>query len=125
MLKIDQLTSIHSKGKFARICVEIDLRKSLIPKINVMGLEIHLEYEGLHQICFGCGMYGHKLEQCGVTMSKNVTPVQDDDNREIPPADANGGASQPSTVTVMETIDENRDNAKNQGTKPKIGKEEI
>ncbi|KAK7269145.1 hypothetical protein RIF29_21861 [Crotalaria pallida] len=58
-------------------------------------------------------------------MSKNVTPVHDDGNREIPPADANGGASQPPTVTVMETIDENRDNAKNQGTNPKIGKEEI
>ncbi|KAK7280978.1 hypothetical protein RIF29_08588 [Crotalaria pallida] len=58
-------------------------------------------------------------------MSKNVSPVHDDGNREIPPADANGGASQPPTVTVMETIDENRDNAKNQGTNPKIGKEEI
>ncbi|KAJ1427557.1 Reverse transcriptase zinc-binding domain [Sesbania bispinosa] len=30
MLKVDDLTSIHSRGRFARICVEIDLRRQLV-----------------------------------------------------------------------------------------------
>lgn len=30
-LKTDRLTSIHSRGKFARICVEVDLDKPLVP----------------------------------------------------------------------------------------------
>ncbi|KAK7251650.1 hypothetical protein RIF29_35026 [Crotalaria pallida] len=64
MLKIDQITSLHSRGKFARICVEIDLTKKLIPKISVLGMELNLEYEGLHLICFRCGKYGHKIENC-------------------------------------------------------------
>nr|KYP52894.1 LINE-1 reverse transcriptase isogeny [Cajanus cajan] len=52
MLKIDKLTSIQSRGKFARICVEIDLQKKLVSQIDVLGYILKLEYEGLHSICF-------------------------------------------------------------------------
>ena len=34
VLKIDKLTLIHSRGKFARICVEVDLKKKLVSKIS-------------------------------------------------------------------------------------------
>ncbi|RYR43110.1 hypothetical protein Ahy_A08g039539 [Arachis hypogaea] len=77
MLKIDRTTSIHSRGKFARICVEIDLTKQLIPRISVLGCELHLEYEGLHQICFMCGRYGHRSEQCMENVSTSVNPMED------------------------------------------------
>ncbi|KAL4330130.1 hypothetical protein AHAS_Ahas13G0369300 [Arachis hypogaea] len=60
MLKVDRTTSIHSRGKVARICVEINLVKQLEPRILVLGCELHLEYEGLYQICFACGKYGHR-----------------------------------------------------------------
>nr|KYP63748.1 hypothetical protein KK1_018330 [Cajanus cajan] len=50
MLKIDKLTSVQTRGRFARICVEIDLKKKLVPHINVLGHILHLEYEGLHSI---------------------------------------------------------------------------
>ncbi|XP_057755572.1 uncharacterized protein LOC130974734 [Arachis stenosperma] len=64
MLKIDRATSIHSRGRFARICVEIDLTKKLVPRISVLGSILNIEYEGLHLICFKCGLYGHRSEQC-------------------------------------------------------------
>lgn len=64
MLKIDKLTSIHSRGQFAHICVEMDLEKPLVPFIMIRGHKILLEYEGLHSICFNCGRYGHKADQC-------------------------------------------------------------
>lgn len=57
MLKVDHHTSIYSRGKFARICVELDLRRELVPSFTVLGAEFKLEYEGLHMICFGCGRY--------------------------------------------------------------------
>lgn len=63
MLKVDRNTSIHSNGKFVRICVEIDLQRKLVPAFTVLGAEFKLEYEGLHLICFGCGKYGEK-EAC-------------------------------------------------------------
>nr|KYP60277.1 hypothetical protein KK1_015730 [Cajanus cajan] len=70
MLKIDKLTSIHSRGKFARICMEVNLNRKLVSMINVMGHIIKLEYEGQHSICFKCGRYGHKQEHCGVSMEQ-------------------------------------------------------
>ncbi|RDX93831.1 hypothetical protein CR513_23871, partial [Mucuna pruriens] len=65
ILKIDKLTLIHTQGKFARICVEIDLQKSLVPKIEAKRHVYCVEYEGLHLICFKCDKYGHKVPQCG------------------------------------------------------------
>nr|KYP71396.1 Retrovirus-related Pol polyprotein LINE-1 [Cajanus cajan] len=64
MLKIDKLTSVQSRGRFARICVEIHLGRKLVSQINVLGHILKLEYEGLHSICFECGRYGHKKSQC-------------------------------------------------------------
>lgn len=64
MLKVDQLTSFQARGQYARICVEIDLTKKLVSKIEVLGHTLLLEYEGLHSICFSCGRVGHKADKC-------------------------------------------------------------
>ncbi|RYR26653.1 hypothetical protein Ahy_B02g060933 isoform B [Arachis hypogaea] len=64
MLKIDHTTSIHLRGKFARICVKIDLAKILVPRISMLDSELNIEYEGLHQIYFSCEKYGHWLDSC-------------------------------------------------------------
>jgi hypothetical protein len=71
MLKVDRLTSIHSRGKFARICVELDLEKQLASHIMLRGTRVNLEYEGLHAICFSCGRYDHKIDNCCERMEKD------------------------------------------------------
>lgn len=64
-IKIDRSTSIHDKGGFARICVEVDLHhKPLLPAFNILGEEKQIVYEGLHLVCFGCGKYGHEEHGC-------------------------------------------------------------
>lgn len=60
MLKIDRLTSFHHRGQFARLCVEINLANPVIPQVVVRGEKLNLVYEGLHTICFHCGVYGHE-----------------------------------------------------------------
>ncbi|KAL4346243.1 hypothetical protein AHAS_Ahas11G0358900 [Arachis hypogaea] len=49
ILKVDRATSLHSRGRFARICVEIDLTKKLVPRISVLGSMLNIEYEGLDE----------------------------------------------------------------------------
>ncbi|KAK7383299.1 hypothetical protein VNO78_28973 [Psophocarpus tetragonolobus] len=44
MLKVDKLTSIHSRGCFARICVKVNLEKKLVPRIQVLGKSLPVEY---------------------------------------------------------------------------------
>ena len=64
VLKVDVPTLKCSKGKFARICIELDLSKPLLPLILINGKEKRVEYEGIHLICFSCGRYGHNRESC-------------------------------------------------------------
>ncbi|GLT84702.1 hypothetical protein SLE2022_029190 [Rubroshorea leprosula] len=79
-IKVDRGTLLATRGKFARVCVEVDLSQRL-PSTVDLDLEelpqslILVEYKGLHRICFHCGEYGHKEEACRF---KNPTPVKED-----------------------------------------------
>ncbi|KAF7830686.1 LEAF RUST 10 DISEASE-RESISTANCE LOCUS RECEPTOR-LIKE PROTEIN KINASE-like 2.1 [Senna tora] len=73
-IKVDPTTSLTSRGKFARICVEINLKKQLVPQVEVRGRSYAVEYEGLHLICFQCGRYGHSKDLC---MLKKETEVKE------------------------------------------------
>ena len=61
---MDNVTSAVSKGHFARICVEVDLLKLLVSKFRLRRRIWRLEYEGLHLVCFGCGLFGYRKETC-------------------------------------------------------------
>ncbi|KAI9126719.1 hypothetical protein K1719_002315 [Acacia pycnantha] len=66
-LKIDRTTAFSEKGGFARMCVEVDLQKPLLPGFSHFCEERRFKYEGLHLVCFTCGRYGHRMDQCTVT----------------------------------------------------------
>ncbi|EOY24336.1 Uncharacterized protein TCM_015964 [Theobroma cacao] len=59
MLKIDHNTGAEKRGKFARVTVELDLSEPLTPKFFLNGKEQKIVYEGLPQVCFTCGVFGH------------------------------------------------------------------
>ncbi|KAJ1428156.1 Zinc finger, CCHC-type [Sesbania bispinosa] len=65
------------RGKFARLCIEINLQKPLISQFRLMGRIFQVEYKGLFMICFSCGRYGHRHNACPET--KNQEPVQQED----------------------------------------------
>lgn len=76
MLKVDRLTSIHSCGKFARICFEMDLAKPLTSHIAIRGHNLVIEYEDLHQTCFRCSRYGHKADKCQEILEQEEPAVK-------------------------------------------------
>lgn len=59
-LKVDDATLYVSRGKFARVCVEIDVSKPLKPGYILRERNYHIQYEGLNTLCFDCGHYEHK-----------------------------------------------------------------
>lgn len=63
-IKIDDATSLTSRGRFARMCVEVDLIKPLLAKYKLRRRVYKIEYEGIHMVCFNCGVYGHNAEKC-------------------------------------------------------------
>ncbi|KAL4378484.1 hypothetical protein GQ457_02G025250 [Hibiscus cannabinus] len=64
VIKVDYSTRAGERGKFARIAILVDLNKPLRSCIGIDGFVQKLEYEGLNQICFSCGVYGHSMEGC-------------------------------------------------------------
>jgi hypothetical protein len=64
VLRVDAHTYMGSRGRFARICVQVNLDKPLKTLIKMDGLEQPLLYEGISSLCFICGRLGHRKENC-------------------------------------------------------------
>ncbi|KAK2661696.1 hypothetical protein Ddye_000270 [Dipteronia dyeriana] len=64
MCKVDSITMNLAEGRFARICVEIDISKPLLGSLSIDDRIIRVEYESLGLICCKYGRYGHNKESC-------------------------------------------------------------
>ena len=66
--KLDRNTLLRLEGKFARICINLDITKPLPGSLTVsrMGssLRVPIIYGGLHEVCLLCGDESHQLESC-------------------------------------------------------------
>ncbi|QHO28903.1 uncharacterized protein LOC127740571 [Arachis duranensis] len=75
-VKVDSNTAELCRGKFARLCVEVDLTKPLIGRYLINGREYRVEYEGIHQICFSCGRIDHEQKDCPLKQAPKATEAQ-------------------------------------------------
>nr|POE48959.1 uncharacterized protein CFP56_49423 [Quercus suber] len=64
ILHIDSHTSSNVKGRFARLCVQVNLDKPLINTIQIGKMAQMVQYEGLNSLCFAYGRIGHRKESC-------------------------------------------------------------
>ncbi|XP_031124339.1 uncharacterized protein LOC116027054 [Ipomoea triloba] len=72
-INIDTATSLVSRASFARVCVEVDITKPLLAKFTLKNRVRPIVYEGLHLICFKCGMYGHNADGCRLNHDEENT----------------------------------------------------
>ncbi|KAG7547784.1 Ribonuclease H domain [Arabidopsis suecica] len=63
-IKVDVTTLNFERARFARVCVEVDMSKPLKGTVMVNGERYFVAYEGLSNICSGCGIYGHLVHNC-------------------------------------------------------------
>lgn len=71
-IKVDICTTDAVRGKYAKVCVEVNLDKPLKPNVMVYGRRYALEYEGLLCICFHCGQYDHRAAECSRNRSAHT-----------------------------------------------------
>ena len=64
VLRIDAHTANGARGRFARLCVQVNLDKPLIKTVKIGRLAQIVLYEGLNTLCFKCGRIGHRKETC-------------------------------------------------------------
>ncbi|EOA29673.1 hypothetical protein CARUB_v10015820mg [Capsella rubella] len=63
-VKVD-LTTLHiERARFARVCVEVNLSKPLKGSVMINGERYYVAYEGMSNICSGCGVFGHLVHNC-------------------------------------------------------------
>ncbi|XP_058760028.1 uncharacterized protein LOC131633324 [Vicia villosa] len=58
-VKVDKNTLQTERGKYARLCVEVDISKPLLAMFSIKNKSYKVEYEGLHMLCLTCGKFGH------------------------------------------------------------------
>lgn len=63
-VRVDKNTLNVERGRFARVCVEIDLTQPVVGKYCLDDHWYRVEYERLHLICAKCGCYGHLTRNC-------------------------------------------------------------
>lgn len=73
-VKVDDTTLNFERARFARVCVEVNLSRPLKGTVMINGERYFVAYEGLTNICSGCGIYGHLVHNCP---RRVVEPVVD------------------------------------------------
>ncbi|KAJ1415928.1 Zinc finger, CCHC-type [Sesbania bispinosa] len=80
-----------------------DLNKLLISKFSLEGRVYYVEYEGLHLVCFHCGLYGHKKEGCPLL----IQHISIDPGEEVLPHSNDQARSVANTTVVQPPVDDN------------------
>ncbi|CAL1401296.1 unnamed protein product [Linum trigynum] len=65
-IKLDNHTINRQRRKFARLAVEIDMSKPLVPRIFLDDQWQKVVYENLPMVCFECGKVGHNSDDCNL-----------------------------------------------------------
>ncbi|KAJ4833381.1 hypothetical protein Tsubulata_032955 [Turnera subulata] len=82
--RVDNATLTASRCNFARICVEVDLTKPLKSKFKIRRKVHRLVYEGLHNICFECGKFGHMRDRCPDAIRDDLVEEIEDRVNDLP-----------------------------------------
>lgn len=69
---VDKNTLSQERGKYVRLCVEVDLTKPLLAMFELNERRYKIEYEGLHLLCLTCGRFGHYMEGCSGKGKNNL-----------------------------------------------------
>ncbi|KAK9087491.1 hypothetical protein Syun_029885 [Stephania yunnanensis] len=72
-VKIDYNTQLVSRGSFPRVEVELDISKPLAAAVRIDDVWQQVAYEGLPNICFGCGHTGHNSISCPLILVPTKT----------------------------------------------------
>ena len=55
---------MEARGRYARLCVQLDVNKPFITSVQIGEFEQSVSYEGIQRLCFSCGRLGHRKEAC-------------------------------------------------------------
>ena len=72
LVRVDVTTKTVERGRFARVCAEVDLNHPVVRKVWINDHWHEVEYENLHLICSSFDCYGHMARNCKVSGAREV-----------------------------------------------------
>ncbi|CAN1165417.1 hypothetical protein LINPERHAP2_LOCUS26138 [Linum perenne] len=117
-VRLDLATKEGARGRYARVCVELDVSKPLLGKYILDDRVMHIEYESLENICFDCGFYGHKLDHCPRSPPKADSAVSTETGKQVAPEETEEG----DTGSWMTVSRRHKSKKKDQSNQPKEAK---
>lgn len=76
-IRVNIRTMEASRGKFARVCIEINLHELVVGQVWFHDRWFNVQYEGLHLFCKRCGIFGHTACSCQTSNGENMDMVAD------------------------------------------------
>lgn len=77
LIQIDELTLQKNRGRYARICVDMDISKPLLQGIWISRDDNKffqpVQYESVPSVCFSCGRVLHRTENCPFKASSSAS----------------------------------------------------
>ncbi|XVF19425.1 hypothetical protein REPUB_Repub11eG0109600 [Reevesia pubescens] len=83
LLRIDATTASSTRGRYARICIQVDLDKPLVQNIKIGRFNQQVMYETVAGLCFSCGCIGHNTTKCPANMKETMERSQTLDKNEV------------------------------------------
>ncbi|XP_030930591.1 uncharacterized protein LOC115956313 [Quercus lobata] len=80
LLKVDAITSAAIRGRFARVCVQINIANPLPKRVKIGSFWQDIVYENLPMLCYNCGRIGHRETHYTERLpcSTTVIPLEND-----------------------------------------------
>ncbi|KAI5394521.1 hypothetical protein KIW84_061246 [Lathyrus oleraceus] len=63
-IKVDKNMLTRERGKYACLCIQVNLLKPLLVVFSIKGRHYQIKYEGLHILILSCGRFGHLSSGC-------------------------------------------------------------
>ena len=75
LLKVDAITSVAIWGRYARICVQINIANPLPKRVEIGSFWQDIVYENLPMLCYKCGRIGHREPQFPETNTEQTSQL--------------------------------------------------
>ena len=73
VLRVDTHTTAEASGRFARLCIQVDVTKPIVTVVLIGKIEEPVSYEGIQKLCFDCGRMVHRRENYPYSIRKEAT----------------------------------------------------
>ncbi|KAI5399036.1 hypothetical protein KIW84_064416 [Lathyrus oleraceus] len=70
-MKIDRNTLSREKGKYVRLCIQVNLLKPFLAMFSIKGRHYKIEYEGFHLLCLSYVRFGHNSDGCPIIKDRH------------------------------------------------------